>query len=167
MSNGSWVSGLSVFKEATEVPGAPGSRASGPVAPSVHHWGRQDSSFLLHEGKYQVSHQLLPWELGGASMGHGGKRRMDMRCLERFMNRVLGASILGSQFSTLGFSDSPLPASLTSHDAISPPCFLWSCCTAPPPATSPGASCSGSKRQRGDLSSLSLFFSVARWPQAF
>lgn len=91
MSDGSWVSGLSVFKEATEDPGAPGSRASGPVAPSIHHWGRQDSSFLLHEGKHQVSNQFLPWELGGASMGHSGKWRMDMRCLERFMNPSSGS----------------------------------------------------------------------------
>ena len=115
----------------------------------------QDSSFLLPEGKLQVSHQLLPWGLGEASMGHGGKWRMDTRCLERSPDPSSGSlhcrlAILHK----LGLSESPLLASLISHGAVSLLCFLQTCL--PHPSRLPGTSCSGSKRQKGGLSLLSL-----------
>lgn len=129
--------------------------ASDPVVLCVHHWGHQGSSFLLPEGKRQVSHQLLPWELGEASVEHRGKWRMDVRCLERFLDPSSGSlhcrlTILHK----LGLSGSSLPASLTSHGATSPLRFLRSCLTHP--SCLPGTSCSGSKRQKGGLSLLSL-----------
>lgn len=124
-------SSVCLFME-PQSPRAARSMASDPVALCVHRWGRQDSSFLLPEGKRQVSHQLLPWELGEASMGHGGKWRMDTRCLERFRIRGLGASTVGSPSSASWASESPLL-----------PDFTWCCLSTllptdlPPPPQPP------------------------------
>lgn len=151
LSHGSWVLGLSVFKEDTDVPGAPGSKTSCSAAPGIHHWGRQDVRFLLHEGKHQVFHQLQLQELGEASMGHGGKWRVDTRCLERFMNpcsRSLHPRL--TVLKMLGLSGSPLSASLTSPSTTSPPYFLRSCLSHH--SHLPGASRSSSQRRDFSLS---------------
>ena len=160
-------SSVCLFME-PQSPRAARSMASDPVAPCVHHWGRQDSKTRVSScprenakclvSSYPGSLEKLPW----ATVASGGWTR-DAWKGPRI--RVLGASTVDWPSSTSLASLSllcwpPRPHMVLSlHSASYRP-------TSPTPAAFPGPAAQAAKGKR-EACPCSLFLSVEQWPQAF